>query len=71
MSFLACCDVLASIRYSDDRDIIVVTSEELLSTRNNVSNNNGGAQGEDHVFVVWMKDESFCYLACRNKLKLR
>ena len=45
-------------------------TEELLCSANNVSDYDRGAQREDDVLIVWMKNQSFVHLACKEKSEL-
>ena len=63
MGLLTTSDVLSRVWNRNDRDVVVVASKEVLLSGNDVSNDDGGAQWEDDVLVVWVKDQTGVYFA--------
>lgn len=59
-------DVLAGSRDSDHGNVIIVSSEELLGSSEGVSDYEGGAQREDNVLIIGVKDESTVNLALES-----
>ena len=63
MCLLTTSEVFSRVWNRNDRDVVVVASEEVLLSGNDVSNDDGGAQWEDDVLVVWVKDQTGVYFA--------
>lgn len=56
-------DVLTRLRALDSGDLVIVTFKEGLGAGDYMTDDNGGAQREEKMFVIWVKDETFGDLA--------
>ena len=65
MCLLTTGNVFSWVWDCDHRDVVVVTSQEVLLSGNDVSNDDGGAEWEDNVLIIWVKDKTginFAYI---------
>ena len=71
MGLLAGGDVLAGVRNSDNRDVVIVTAEEVLGPGDDVTEHDGGTEWVHDVLIVGVEHEALSHPTYTHQKRLR